>query len=68
MKAEAFVMIPKLKSKGTEVEIEILPLVLCKECECREDPKAIISEWLPCQFGNTPDEWFCASGRKRGKS
>ena len=44
---------------------KIQPLVRCKDCQCRDDPHAIISEWLPCQIGKTPDEWFCASGRKK---
>lgn len=65
MEAEAFVVIPKSKKKGTEVTIEILPLVQCKDCQCRDDPQAIISEWLPCQFMKTPNNWFCASGRKK---
>ena len=62
-KAKPVVMIPH--SKKTEIEWEIVPLVQCKDCQCRDDPKSIISEWLPCQFGKTPDDWFCASGRPK---
>ena len=42
----------------------LVEVVRCKNCRYREDPSAVISEWLPCQFGNTPDNWFCASGIK----
>mgnify|MGYP007013886473 CR=1 FL=1 len=64
MEAEAFVLIPKAKENGKEVTIHVLPLIQCKDCKFRKDPKSIISEWLPCQFGRTPDNWFCASGRE----
>lgn len=59
MRSEAFVTMQRGE------EIEVLPLILCKDCACHEDPQAIISEFLPCQFCNTPENWFCASGRKR---
>ena len=40
-------------------------LVRCKNCRFREDPYSVTSEWLPCQFRKTADEWFCASGREK---
>lgn len=57
MKANAFVMI--LKRDG---EIEILPLVLCKDCKYYEDGGKKCSHWLPCQEMSRPRDWFCASG------
>lgn len=43
-------------------------LVRCRDCRFREDPQSIISEWLPCQFGQTSDDWFCASGRAKKRA
>lgn len=61
MKADAFAMIPRTKENGKEVEIEILPLVLCKNCRFKKDPKSV-DGWLPCQSIDTPEGWFCGSG------
>ena len=47
-----------LKVLGEQPEI-----VRCKDCRFRDDPNSVISEWLPCHFGETPDNWYCASGR-----
>ena len=65
MEAEAFVLIPKSKNKGAEVTIEVLPIIQCKDCACRDDPYSFVTEYLPCKFFQTPDNWFCASGRKK---
>jgi len=37
-------------------------VIRCKDCRFRDDPNSVISEWLPCQFARTPDDWFCACG------
>ena len=37
-------------------------LVRCKDCRFRDDPGAVISLCLPCQFGETTDDFFCACG------
>lgn len=39
-------------------------IVRCKDCRFRDDPNSVISEWLPCHFVDTPNNWYCASGRK----
>lgn len=39
-------------------------VVRCKDCRFRDDPQSVISMWLPCQFAETPNEWYCASGKK----
>jgi len=39
-------------------------LIRCKDCRFRDDPQSVISEWLPCQFTKTPDNWYCACGRR----
>ena len=38
-------------------------IVRCKDCRFRDDPNSVISEWLPCHFVDTPNNWYCASGR-----
>ena len=38
-------------------------IVRCKDCRFRDDPNSVISEWLPCHFVDTPNDWYCASGR-----
>ena len=43
-------------------------VIRCKDCRFRDDPNSVISEWLPCQFARTPDDWFCACGRTVRKS
>lgn len=74
MKAEAFVCIPHVKDKGTAVDVEILPLVLCKDC----------TEWDKTRYNKEMDRapclllemevftspcFFCAAGitEERGK-
>ena len=58
--ADAWVIIPRVKNKGTECILDMRPLVLCKECkhysegECR-----IKAGW----FHVEPD-WFCADGEE----
>jgi hypothetical protein len=57
--AEAWVMIPKVKNKGTECEIDMRPMVLCKDCKHR----------LECDYWiENGDDWYCADGeRKEGR-
>ena len=63
MKAKAFVVIPHSKNKGTEVEMEILPLVLCKNCKWRNER---ICENKTTLFGTyVRDAWFCADGETK---
>ena len=66
MEAEAFVMIPKAKNKGTEVTIEILPLVQCKDCTHGEKVNAVYLCGKPRGFGNAHEpDWFCADGVRK---
>ena len=60
MKAEAFVVIPKVKSKGTEVEMEMLPLVQCKDCKFH----IMRGDMLLCKAMDKPHtyDWFCGDG------
>ena len=63
VKAEAFVCIPHVKDKGTAVDVEILPLVLCKDCD----------HWNRstghCAYNSifTNAEFFCADGERTEK-
>lgn len=59
MLAEAIVMIPKSANKGTEIQMDVLPLVLCKECKHhkKDTCSAVAGMAFP-----PPDDWFCADG------
>lgn len=60
--AEAWVMIPKVRKNTMECIIEMMPLVLCKDCKW-------FSEKGFCKHpdggaGNIrPVDWFCADGK-----
>ena len=63
MRVDAFVIIPHSKNKGTEVELEIQPLVLCKDCKYWDEDEHncnIKIGWFACG-----PAWFCADGRSR---
>lgn len=65
--AEAWVMIPKLNKNTMECSIEMMPLVLCKECKHYKNgfcynPSAY-DDVITC--GNTSPDWFCGDGIRR---
>ena len=63
--AEAWVMIPKSKNKGTEVLLDMRPLVLCKNCKHRDpEDKKCDCGGMPwdTQVFPVPDDWFCPYG------
>lgn len=64
MKAEAFVCIPHVKDKGTAVDVEILPLVLCRDCRKRNtiDCALHLYEGFCADVG---ENWFCADGERK---
>lgn len=65
--AEAWVMIPKNKNKGTEVVIDMRPLVLCKNCKHRDpENKKCDCGGMPwnTQIIPVPDDWFCPQGEQ----
>ena len=63
MLAEAIVLIPKSANKGTEIQMDVLPLVLCKDCKFGEPWGVLIGCGATKGFGiaHKPD-WFCADG------
>jgi len=67
MKAEAFVCIPHVKDKGTAVDVEILPLVLCKDCKhCYVDGENV--RFNVCELDHNKvqsGDWFCADGERK---
>ena len=67
MKAEAFVCIPHVKGKGTAVDVEILPLVLCKDCKhCYVDGENV--RFNVCELDHNKvqsGDWFCADGERK---
>ena len=64
-KCKAFVLIPHSKDKGTTVEIEALPLILCEDCIHWKSDGSDTTRWLPCQEVRTEKNWFCASGEAK---
>lgn len=63
MKAEAFVCIPHVKDKGTAVDVEILPLVMCKDCKHWDSDEHVCNikiGWFSCGA-----DWFCADGERK---
>lgn len=67
VKAEAFVCIPHVKDKGTAVDVEILPLVMCKDCdhwdrgnteECEN------SDSVCFRNGRCAPDFFCRDGER----
>ena len=71
MEAQAFVFIPTSKNKGTEVVLDIHPLVLCKNCEwwdkgyteeCRNSDSVCFSN------GRCEPDFFCADGEERSET
>jgi hypothetical protein len=75
--AKAWVMIPKVKNKGTECEIDMRPMVLCKDCKHRPTQTEPGKEGFTLDFPDTmcpcgcedgyyswypKDDWFCAYG------
>ena len=71
--AEAWVMIPKSRNKGTEVVLDMHPLVLCKVCEFGEACKNGKGEHgVMCYNSHSAShgwvhepDWFCADGERR---
>ena len=65
--AKAWVMIPISKNKGTEIVIDIHPLVQCKDCKYGVSSS---DEYMLCNKGIKFDQykkpdWFCADGERR---
>ena len=66
-KAKAWCLIPHSRDKGTTVEIEMLPLVLCKDCKYYQDN----NDGYPnpeCRWNHdetpNPDD-FCSFGEEK---
>jgi hypothetical protein len=57
----AWVMIPKSRNKGTEVTLDMRPLVLCKDCKHYKDG---ICLFTMRRYG-LRDDWFCADGERQ---
>lgn len=61
MLAKAFVIIPKSANKGMEIQMDVLPLVLCKDCKWHDNADDS-PKYLPCIEMRTNPNWFCADG------
>lgn len=67
MLAEAIVLIPKSANKGTEIKMDVLPLVLCKDCIYWQDNNDGYPH-IGCKWreDETPDpDDFCSAGERR---
>lgn len=68
MLAEAIVLIPKSANKGTEIQMDVLPLVLCKDCIHYRYYGLIednVSECTRDHCENPDKDWFCADGERK---
>ena len=54
----AFAIIPR------KDEIEIMPLVMCRDCKWWKTHGATSLRWLPCMDKHTFPDWYCADGVK----
>ena len=64
--ARAWVIIPKSRNKGTEVELDMRPLVLCKDCKYKEESVSPYWEaWCNRLHCGCDFNWFCADGERR---
>lgn len=61
MLADAIVLIPKSANKGTEIQMDVLPLVLCKDCKNYKDGKCFYT----MRRHGLEDNWFCADGERK---
>lgn len=64
---KAWVMIPKSKNKGTELVVDMRPLVLCKDCKHGQyeewDNGECVDKTVYCDgYGIHKPDWFCADG------
>ena len=61
MLAEAIIIIPKSANKGTEIQMDVLPLVLCKDCKWYDEQISM------CDNCGLPREqtFFCADGKRK---
>lgn len=67
MLAEAIVLIPKSANKGTEIQMDVLPLVLCKDCIYWQDNNDGYPH-IGCKWreDETPDpDDFCSAGESK---
>ena len=60
-KAEAWVMIPRSKDKGSKILVEAIPLVLCKDCKYYDGEGTCLDLGIAMVKGN----WFCANGESK---
>lgn len=67
MLAEAVVLIPKSANKGTEIQMDVLPLVLCNDCIYWQDNNDGYPH-IGCKWRDdeTPDpDDFCSAGERK---
>lgn len=71
-KVEAWVMRAILDKDKTGCVLDMLPLVLCKNC--RHGKKLLFSDYISCQISDENEsgchashkpEWFCADGEMK---
>ena len=69
MKVDAFVIVPHSKNKGTEVELEIAPLTVCRECKFGQRISENFYDCDRIDFTYVNEgEWFCAAGKRKDDS
>ena len=68
MLAEAIVLIPKSANKGTEIQMDVLPLVLCTDCKWWHESETH-KGYGDCGQANgitlKSSDWYCADGERQ---
>ena len=59
--AKPWCFIPHSKEKGTKIELEALPLVLCKDCKHYDGEGTCLKIGIALLH----DTWFCADGEEK---
>jgi hypothetical protein len=71
-KAEAWVMIPLLNRDKTEFDLNLYPLVMCKNCkhgeQCNEGDIYCNKDIGTFESPVHKPEWFCADGERKQKN
>lgn len=67
MEVKAFAVIPHSDTKGVSVEMEILPIVVCKDCIHWAGPDDGRKHSCDLVARYTTRNWFCADGKMKGE-
>lgn len=53
-----------VKAIDTATTVDAVQVVRCKDCKWRDNQKGA-TEWMPCRVLITPNNFYCASGKRK---